>query len=773
MRPISLEISGFTSFRERVAVDFSRLGLFAITGQTGAGKTSLLDAMTWALYGKTARLGKAGRELVSQGAMSMEVLLRFRAGENEYRVLRRLKGSAPATVRLEYMPDGGEWEPITGNVRELEEQIRQLVGLDFDGFNKAVVLPQGQFDVFLRGKAEERRAVLSELLDISVYQRMMQSANEKARMEAALAAQKGLEIDDSVSAEALAERQKLLEAARQQEKALGASLKKLETVYDDAVELGHLRKDLGSSESSVLEIGKRAAETGRKRASAAEESEVLRRSLEELQGQVNAVAYDADEHLQLTGVLPGLLQRERYVVDLAAAEAASADLRARAEQAKAAFDEVVAAAAAETEALNAAREAYEQLHAMDRVTAFRSELKPGCVCPVCEQTVTTVPPVVDAKKLVAARKAMDKRTAAEETARKKLDKARTDAERAGRDLAAGEARVEELRKQLKALPAGAHDATAVKTRLGELDSAKRRRDELMRSLEEARGKLGEKDKLVVSLQAEAESLGKQIGEAQAKVESLRKQIDKAAAKIHKQFPEIAAGESESDWIRRRQTETRGALDTVRQQIGQLQAEIARLEEKLARNHQLRTEIAVHQREASEYKDLAQWLNAGNFQQFLLDAALDRLGSEGSKHLRTLSADRYEFGFRDKEFLVRDAWHGGEERSVSTLSGGESFLASLALALALAEGIAQLNSESGRVVLESLFLDEGFSTLDTETLSTVADALMMLQSGDRLIGIITHVAGLADQMPARIEVEKTVAGSRVTTQGQSSWSAASA
>src|SRR5580693_6545298 len=96
MRPIRLELKGFTAFREKCEVDFSKFDLFAITGQTGAGKTSLLDAMTYALYGKTTRLNKAGRDLVSQGANSMSVLLHFRVGGNEYRVLRTIKGSAVA-----------------------------------------------------------------------------------------------------------------------------------------------------------------------------------------------------------------------------------------------------------------------------------------------------------------------------------------------------------------------------------------------------------------------------------------------------------------------------------------------------------------------------------------------------------------------------------------------------------------------------------------------------------------------------------------------------
>ena len=78
MRPMKLELEGFTSFRERSEIDFGCFDLFAITGQTGAGKTSLLDAMT---YGKTSRLNKAGKDLISQGATDMSG--RFGSGPGE------------------------------------------------------------------------------------------------------------------------------------------------------------------------------------------------------------------------------------------------------------------------------------------------------------------------------------------------------------------------------------------------------------------------------------------------------------------------------------------------------------------------------------------------------------------------------------------------------------------------------------------------------------------------------------------------------------------
>ena len=106
--------------------------------------------------------------------------------------------------------------------------------------------------------------------------------------------------------------------------------------------------------------------------------------------------------------------------------------------------------------------------------------------------------------------------------------------------------------------------------------------------------------------------------------------------------------------------------------------------------------------------------------------------------------------------------GRRPRSVKTLSGGETFLTSLALALALAERLADLAAGAhGHEALESLFVDEGFGALDTEeTLETVVQAIEALQAHDRLVGIVTHLTPLAERMPAQIRVRKAPEGSRV-------------
>jgi DNA repair protein SbcC/Rad50 len=108
--------------------------------------------------------------------------------------------------------------------------------------------------------------------------------------------------------------------------------------------------------------------------------------------------------------------------------------------------------------------------------------------------------------------------------------------------------------------------------------------------------------------------------------------------------------------------------------------------------------------------------------------------------------------RSGGFSVVDHAHASQVRSARTLSGGETFLASLALALALADQVASL-AVAGAARLEALFLDEGFGTLDPDTLDVVAGALDELGARGRMVGVVTHVRELAERLPVRFEVRK--------------------
>lgn len=182
MRPRRLEIQGYTGFRELQKVDFTPLELFVVTGPTGAGKTSILDAMILALYGEVPRMGKHGlADLVTHGQAEARILFEFSVDGETYRIARRLPRRGAQSATLERF-DGSDWVSLVhaGGVRAANSRVIELVRLDCESFCKAVVLPQGEFSRFLKGERRERRATLVALLGLGHYERMGALARGRA-----------------------------------------------------------------------------------------------------------------------------------------------------------------------------------------------------------------------------------------------------------------------------------------------------------------------------------------------------------------------------------------------------------------------------------------------------------------------------------------------------------------------------------------------------------------------------------------------------------------
>jgi exonuclease SbcC len=182
MRPLRLEIEGLTSFRQRQEIHFDGFDLFVITGPTGAGKTTILDAMTLALYGEISRTGKKNAaELVTHGDTRARVMFEFRADGQTYRVGRVLPRNGAQKAILERR-EGDDWLPEVeeSGVKPINARIEAIIGLDFDSFTRAVLLPQGEFAKFLAGDARQRREILVRLLELGRYERAGQLARQEA-----------------------------------------------------------------------------------------------------------------------------------------------------------------------------------------------------------------------------------------------------------------------------------------------------------------------------------------------------------------------------------------------------------------------------------------------------------------------------------------------------------------------------------------------------------------------------------------------------------------
>ena len=174
--------------------------------------------------------------------------------------------------------------------------------------------------------------------------------------------------------------------------------------------------------------------------------------------------------------------------------------------------------------------------------------------------------------------------------------------------------------------------------------------------------------------------------------------------------------------------------------------------------QLDDQIRAYREEEQVAALLGQLLRASSFERWLCGEALDSLMIEASETLMELSAGQYQLDRDNRnDLIVIDHQDAGASRPVHTLSGGETFQASLALALALSRQVIGLSA--GMRDLNSMFLDEGFGTLDEDTLETVATTLERLAAdSDRMVGVITHVPALAERVPVRFVVSHTGATS---------------
>uniref|UniRef100_UPI0025C54ADD SMC family ATPase n=1 Tax=Deinococcus sp. TaxID=47478 RepID=UPI0025C54ADD len=200
--------------------------------------------------------------------------------------------------------------------------------------------------------------------------------------------------------------------------------------------------------------------------------------------------------------------------------------------------------------------------------------------------------------------------------------------------------------------------------------------------------------------------------------------------------------------------TDAALSAARERAGSLAEQERSVRERLERKTELQERALAASHTLDTWQALANSLRANEFQQFLLAEIEAQLLTRAGILLHEISDGRYRLALQGGEYVVQDLWNAGEVRGVKTLSGGETFLASLALAIALSDYLA------GNKVLGALFLDEGFGTLDPQALEAVANALENLRTQGRMVGVVTHVESLSERLPSRLLVTKSVAGSSV-------------
>lgn len=245
-------------------------------------------------------------------------------------------------------------------------------------------------------------------------------------------------------------------------------------------------------------------------------------------------------------------------------------------------------------------------------------------------------------------------------------------------------------------------------------------------------------------------------------------VARAQAEAEQGF--VVPGSQELEAARQAAAETASARDVVLQRDAVLSSYAGRFErrrEELRRLQHSQGAVLERYERVKSLADVARGLGENRFKMtlstYVLAARLEAVAAAATERLLVMSAQRYSLVHDDSPkgnaksglgLQVLDAWTG-QRRDTPTLSGGESFMASLALALGLADVIQQ---QSGGIDIETLFVDEGFGSLDEGALETVMDALDGLRRGGRVVGLVSHVAEMKQRIPAQLRVRKERNGS---------------
>ena len=327
---------------------------------------------------------------------------------------------------------------------------------------------------------------------------------------------------------------------------------------------------------------------------------------------------------------------------------------------------------------------------------------------------------------------------------------------------------------LEAALAAAGDAAAVLTAAGDAAAAPARSREAERAARAAgrRRRIGRASPTRASRErpparpagaTEAQAEADEHREAMAATENLLADPD---LDVPLEPPaDVAAAEAALMAAREAHERAVAERDRAQHRLAQLDDLVPLLRAKLAALEPL----AAQADEVRRLADLAAGQGANTLRMtlssFVLAARLEEVAAAASERLLRMTAGRYSLVHTDTGrggaraglgLLTRDAWTG-HDRDTCTLSGGEMFLASLALALGLADVVT---AEAGGSRMEALFVDEGFGTLDEETLEEVMTVLDGLREGGRIVGVVSHVSELRQRIPAQIQVRKGRTGSHV-------------
>ncbi|SCZ81334.1 AAA family ATPase [Pseudobutyrivibrio xylanivorans] len=878
MRPIKIEFQAFGPYVGHEVVDFeaiSEKGLFLICGKTGMGKTTILDAMTFALYGKSSGHGRDDFEAMrcTNAAFDKTTFVKFEFENNgnfylfERRLERKRKNLSPA-YNLMKKDEEGVWKTLLENAKEkaLNDKAIEIIGLEYEQFRQVIVLPQGQFEKLLTSNSDEKEKILTSIFGEEKWQeiaeklyqevderkenlkeiknRILNSLKEeqcesmgqlrllidhkKAELTSLDEESKEADYDNKIKAlqdeQVLAKRFNDLHNAEKQLEVLKATeheTKQWEQKVKDSERAEKVRAFIDASDSALeqLDARKEFEKNTRKEAEKAKiTAEASALKLEEHLKRENEVEENKALKIQYEGKRDDYEALDKTSEELKAKENEEKQALKIEEAAKKIYDAFAPKIVNLNEEYSKLNEEHSSLlnsYLIGITGELAEQLKDGMPCPVCgslthpnkaikgDNSITR--DIVDAKKDEVDQKydELQRTIEKQSTAKTDLDNKHLIVENKHAEVVSKNAEFNKIKNNLVE---GLNSLVELNNKIDELDKSinefankkskleeKEKKDNI--SFREAQAKIEPAEnetrnaellykESLESVEAALKEHGfdskeeaKELLLDEAAVNELNQKVKeydtnvKAAKTNFKNLSVELEGKTEPDIesCKSKLEEITNAKDLYIEKRGVINSEIARLTNKKNMLEADDEGIDEKIREAEEDFAFAKRLRGDSgtgLQRYVLGIMFSSVVTAANQMLEMVHGGRYRLyrsdekaqgsnkrGLELKVFDKNSEDHEG--RSVRTLSGGEKFLTSLALSI----GMSTIAQKSG-IKIEALFIDEGFGSLDEDSIGDAMNVLNSIQEANGIVGIISHVQLLQDRIPTKLRVEEIEKGSHI-------------
>jgi len=706
MIPVKLSLRNFMCYREGV-LSFEGLHVACLCGDNGNGKSALLDAMTWALWGKAR--AKTDDELIHLGKTEMEVEFEFTLGSERYRVIRkrtkpRVNRPGRPLLDLQIATDHQGFRSIAGNsIRETEQKITEIMRMDYDTFINSAFLLQGHANEFTTSEPYKRKEVLANILGLSLYDRLEERAKDYARqMERT---KKDLENEINGIDEELVDKGEYEARLRE----IGEALAELEN-------------DVKKQESRVNSLTRQKNELDVKR----EQREEIEGRIKQAQETVLSFEGQVRDHLQRVQKFEKVL--DGYQEELTKTHARLGELVK--------LDEGLAGKREEAQRMS------NQIHLLTSTNAqlkeemqeLRGKLdmlsQEEVMCPLCGTELG-----VEGRERIMANYELQGREKAEIFRANEGEARRLEAElnALNRDISELEGTIREERALLE-----------------------RRAEALEKDHTEAERSLP-KEKEALEMAEEALVRWRSALEADLQ---RRESLEKVLSSLPELEASLSTAQNALDELMRRQAQGRQMLGATQEKLQRYAFLEQSRVEKMARLEQVSKENEI-------YNELAAAFSKKGIQALIIETALPEVEEEANRMLARMTDNRMsvkmetqrELKTREGQLVETLDINIGDElgmRRYEMYSGGEAFRIDFALRIALSKLLAR----RAGAPLPTLIIDEGFGSQDSSGREKLVEAINSIQDDFDKILVITHIEELKDAFPVRIEVTKTAEGSMI-------------